>query len=294
MKLALQQGEAGFTELTGEPPRLDFLVLAGLRVLHGRGPEEDQEVDEGDTEEARPADSVWSGRTPRVGTAFHPEIEQFQIRHDGAQDEPVGDEDQDHADQMRGQEAPGAEPCPLDPPVQGEDHRGEKGPGHQASRLGQHQLLPGLSRQHSLENPGQGQAPEDQETESQAVPGQQKIRHAPRWWSACRPSSSTSRGLLYGIFPSCRARGYASVTSKTHRVLPPSFDSLSVALTGRPKTFSNDSFWYPTEQLQKKGSVRLLSTSGQLHSPSATATVMMPFSLSHENSVPQFFLAVAK
>ena len=84
------------------------------------------------------------------------------------------------------------------------------------------------------------------------------------------------------------------MTSKTHRLLPPSFDSLSVALTGRPKTFSNDSFWYPTEQLQKKGGVRLLSTSGQLHSPSATATVMIPFSLSHENSVPQFFLAVAK
>jgi hypothetical protein len=90
-----------------------------------------------------------------------------------------------------------------------------------------------------------------------------------------------------------RAGAYDSATSKTHRELPPSIDALSVASTGRPKTRSNDSFWYPTEQLQENGGVRLLSTSGQPHSPSATVTVMMPFSLSHEKSVPQLFLAVA-
>ncbi len=46
MELPLQQREAGFAEMTREPPGLDFLLLAGLRVLHGRGPEEDQEIDE--------------------------------------------------------------------------------------------------------------------------------------------------------------------------------------------------------------------------------------------------------
>jgi hypothetical protein len=39
-------------------------------------------------------------------------------------------------------------------------------------------------------------------------------------------------------------------------LLPPSVDALSVASTGRPKTFSHDSFWCPTEQLQKHGGVR--------------------------------------
>ena len=51
MKLALQEGEAGLAELTREPPRLNLLLLPGLSMLHGRR-QEDQEVDEGDVEEA--------------------------------------------------------------------------------------------------------------------------------------------------------------------------------------------------------------------------------------------------
>jgi hypothetical protein len=84
------------------------------------------------------------------------------------------------------------------------------------------------------------------------------------------------------------------VTSKAHRGLPLSFDALSTASTGLPKTVSRASFWYPTEQLHQKAGVRLASTRGQPHSPSATATLMIRFSFSHEKSVPQFFLAVAK
>ena len=84
------------------------------------------------------------------------------------------------------------------------------------------------------------------------------------------------------------------MTSKTHQGLQPGLDARSTAWTRRPETVSNDSFWYPTEQLHQSGGVRFGSTSGQPHSPSATATVTTPFSLSQANSVPQLLLAVAK
>lgn len=37
--------------------------------------------------------------------------------------------------------------------------------------------------------------------------------------------------------------GYVTLTTKTHRALPASFDSLSATVTGAPKTVSKLSFW---------------------------------------------------
>ena len=169
MKLALQEREAGLAELTREAPGLDLLLLPGLRMLHGRRREEDQEVDERDAEEG--ADQVHGGRHERRELGqIPPRLAALPDQADGAQRDPVRDEDQDHAEHVRAEKAPCAESFALDAPVEGEDHRGEKGPRYQASHLGHDQLLPGEARQQSLENPGQGQASEDQETESQAVP----------------------------------------------------------------------------------------------------------------------------
>ena len=79
MELALQQREAGFGELTREPPGLDLLLLPGLRVLHGLGPEQDQEVDEGDVEEG--AEQILGRRHERA------ELRRVPPRHAASPDQ---------------------------------------------------------------------------------------------------------------------------------------------------------------------------------------------------------------
>ena len=81
---------------------------------------------------------------------------------------------------MRGQKTPRAKPCALDAPVQRQDHRGEK--KAQGIRPPTSVLIRSC-QDRPTSRPWRIQAkarlPKSAETESQTVPGQQEIGHAP-------------------------------------------------------------------------------------------------------------------